>query len=181
MHFLNSFLHNIRRVQGSGGSAQIFHDDSDIGDRPVFVDPTNHDFHEAEDSPTIDAGLDDGAYGNKDVAGLPRSMGESVDIGAFEFPMAPDLSDVHVSHRAKHSVSVSATVDTDGLSATAQLVAGHNGSTISAKPTSLADRSGSKVMSLDVSQLKRHTRYRLTVSVTDDGGTAAQSIHAKTR
>jgi hypothetical protein len=121
----------------AAGSATVNRDDSDIDGAPVFVDAANGDFREAASSPTIDTGFDDGVEGNTDAAGLPRIMGNAVDIGAFELPVPATISDVQVARVRKHSIRVSAVVDTQGLASSLQLVASHKGSTISAKPQSL--------------------------------------------
>jgi hypothetical protein len=68
---------------------------------PLFVDAATGDYREAAGSPTIDAGVNDPANGETDLAGIQRTLPASVvcggpsppaltDIGAFEFvPAAP--------------------------------------------------------------------------------------------
>ncbi|HVC08061.1 MAG TPA: hypothetical protein VND98_10820 [Solirubrobacterales bacterium] len=68
---------------------------------PFFVDAAADDFREAGDSPTIDAGVNESANGETDLAGNPRALpghlacGQEpppaiTDIGAYEFvPVAP--------------------------------------------------------------------------------------------
>ena len=58
---------------------------------PMFVDAANGDFHQAEGSPTIDAGVSDPVNGSTDFEGDPRAARgptaacpERVDIGADE-------------------------------------------------------------------------------------------------
>ena len=68
---------------------------------PRFADAVSGDFHEASDSPTIDAGVNDAANETADLDGTTRSLPRIVgcegdnpaltDIGAFEFvPAVPD-------------------------------------------------------------------------------------------
>ena len=51
---------------------------------PAFLNAAIGDFREAPGSPTIDAGVNAAANGPLDLAGLPRVMGASTDIGASE-------------------------------------------------------------------------------------------------
>jgi hypothetical protein len=51
----------------------------------VFVDPSSGDYHEAEVSPTIDAGASDAALTVSDLDGDPRVMGSAPDMGAYEY------------------------------------------------------------------------------------------------
>ena len=55
-----------------------------IADEPKFVDPAKGNWCLAADSPCIDAGLDAGAVGDRDLAGNVRIQGAHVDIGAYE-------------------------------------------------------------------------------------------------
>ncbi len=52
---------------------------------PVFVDASSGDYHEAETSPTIDAGGSDPALTPTDLDGDPRVMGSAPDMGAYEY------------------------------------------------------------------------------------------------
>lgn len=58
---------------------------------PLFVDPSEGDFHQLAGSPTIDAGTTDALTGTTDIDGDARLIGAAPDIGADEFvPSAPD-------------------------------------------------------------------------------------------
>ncbi|MFA7466646.1 MAG: right-handed parallel beta-helix repeat-containing protein [Desulfotomaculaceae bacterium] len=50
---------------------------------PLFVDPDNHDFRLAKNSPAIDRGLGEGAPA-KDINGSIRPQGKGYDIGPYE-------------------------------------------------------------------------------------------------
>jgi len=64
--------------------------DGNIDADPLFVDDSrNGDFHLKPDSPCIDAGTADGALLKIDIEGKPRSMGNGVDIGAYEYGDIP--------------------------------------------------------------------------------------------
>ncbi len=61
-------------------------DPSNININPLFADAKNRDFRLKEGSPMIDAGSDEAPYlPATDFAGIPRTLGQSVDIGAYEF------------------------------------------------------------------------------------------------
>lgn len=65
---------------------------------PTFVNAAARDFHEADGSPTIDAGVADPSLGSLDLDGNPRTLGSAPDIGAFErsnppMPPAPTPKD----------------------------------------------------------------------------------------
>jgi hypothetical protein len=68
---------------------------------PRFVNAAAEDFHQAADSPTIDAGLTDAANGPLDLDGGPRVGGARTDIGAYEAqPGATSSSSTVVDTRA---------------------------------------------------------------------------------
>jgi hypothetical protein len=54
---------------------------SKVGD-PLYIDPSNLDFHVQPNSPVIDAGIDPGIQ--TDFDGKPRLTGSNFDIGPFE-------------------------------------------------------------------------------------------------
>jgi hypothetical protein len=51
---------------------------------PLFVNAAAGDFHERQDSPTVDAGTPDADLGGLDLDGNARTQGPAPDIGAFE-------------------------------------------------------------------------------------------------
>jgi len=59
--------------------------------KPLFVDAAKGDYRLAADSQAIDKGDNQAAYdagldkNSRDLAGNPRFVGESIDIGAYEF------------------------------------------------------------------------------------------------
>ena len=52
---------------------------------PLFAGAAAGDYREAPGSPTIDAGIVDAEVGALDLAGNPRTVGGTIDIGAYEF------------------------------------------------------------------------------------------------
>lgn len=52
---------------------------------PAFVNAAGEDFHEAQTSPTIDAGANDPALTATDLDGNPRVLGAAPDMGAYEY------------------------------------------------------------------------------------------------
>lgn len=89
---LNYFIENgMPTVVSNGGNLDANDDMSNelnqptdiIGENPEFFDPSNFDYHLTDDSPCVDAGVNDGAP-MTDIEGNPRDDG-MVDIGAYEF------------------------------------------------------------------------------------------------
>ncbi len=60
---------------------------------PLFVNAAGNDFHQAPNSPTINAGAPDAMLGTVDLDGDPRTLGGVPDIGADEF--VPPVSTVN--------------------------------------------------------------------------------------
>jgi hypothetical protein len=67
----------------SAGGGSIAQGQNNQSAAPVFTGACRNDFHEAKDSPTVDAGMDDPATGDRDIDGDPRKIG-ATDIGADE-------------------------------------------------------------------------------------------------
>jgi PKD repeat protein len=59
--------------------------DGNITNAPMFIDPENDDYRLADSSPCIDAGSIEVGFGLFDLAGNPREVGFSVDMGAHEW------------------------------------------------------------------------------------------------
>ena len=70
-------------LENTSGAATINDTDHPMHSDPKFVSATN--FEEAAGSPTIDAGTGDANSGLLDLAGLSRTFGGAIDIGAYEF------------------------------------------------------------------------------------------------
>jgi hypothetical protein len=56
-----------------------------ISNPPVFVNAAGGDFHQQTNSPTINAGVNSFATNATDLDGIPRIVGRTVDIGAYEY------------------------------------------------------------------------------------------------
>lgn len=144
--------------------------------KPTFVDATNGDFHEAASSATVDAGSAQHAGGSQDLDGLPRDMGAAPDVGAYERPVPATVTNAHTTGHGHHSITVAATVDTQGLPAIAVLVAKHHHSTITGHRTTIAANSPPHKVKLVVKHVHDPSHYTLDVVVTDAGGTTTQPV-----
>jgi hypothetical protein len=78
---LNLTYSDFRAADSSGYADQ----GGNILAAPVFVDASSGDYHEAETSPTVDAGASDSALTTTDLDGDPRVMGSAPDMGAYEY------------------------------------------------------------------------------------------------
>ena len=58
---------------------------------PLFVDTANGNFHLQPGSPCINSGNDGFVFGTTDLAGNPRIVSGTVDIGAYEFQQAGSM------------------------------------------------------------------------------------------
>ena len=79
---------NFRTRKGDEGST-VTSKGGNQTDQPLFVDAASGNFEEAAGSPTIDTGAIDNLIGATDLAGNPRVIGNTVDIGAYEFMPPP--------------------------------------------------------------------------------------------
>ena len=78
---------------GDGGSGVSITDPGSGANQtaaPVFIDA---EFHQAPESPTVNAGSADASTGVGDLDGDPRSLGAAMDIGADEFVPPPPPPD----------------------------------------------------------------------------------------
>jgi hypothetical protein len=80
---------NFRTASGTLNAAS---GDNQTAD-PQFASATGGDFHPAEGSPLIDAGVDDGDNGTTDLDGNARKQRGAIDIGAFELAPLPPPTD----------------------------------------------------------------------------------------
>jgi hypothetical protein len=61
---------------------------------PLFANAAAGDFQELAGSPTIDAGLTEGANGTLDFEGIPRELDGATDIGAYEHIPPPSCTPI---------------------------------------------------------------------------------------
>src|SRR5205814_220002 len=131
-------------------------DDHCISGAPTFVDAENLNFHQVKGSPTIDAGYNGGAdKSGGDLAGLPRVLHKTVDIGAYEFPPPPSASDVKIIKRTHHALKLTATVLTQKLPAVVRSVARHGKTSVKGTKKTFSGSVKAKVVSLVVKHLQR--------------------------
>jgi hypothetical protein len=64
-------------------------------DPPLFVDEAHGNYHEADESPTIDRGTLSAGSSDEDVDGEPRFQGFYIDIGADEYVPGPVPTDLN--------------------------------------------------------------------------------------
>ena len=76
---------------GPGASITAPGAGDNITEPPLFVNAAAGDFHQAQGSPTIDAGTLGSHIGLADLDGEPRQQGEGIDIGADE-SLIPDTT-----------------------------------------------------------------------------------------
>lgn len=79
---------------------------------PCFLAPGAGDYRLSADSPCIGAGSNEcwmTEPGCRDMAGLPRVVGETVDLGAFEYPYT--ASGIHASWLEQYGLPLDGSVD----------------------------------------------------------------------
>lgn len=106
----NRFRHNL--FYSNDGGDDLFWiraDSTELGSNlnlnPLFVDPSNGDYHLLANSPAIDAGVDfvTTFYSQEDLDGNLRLHAQRVDIGAYEFGAPPISHGVDLSIRVQGS------------------------------------------------------------------------------
>ena len=143
-----------------------------------FVDYTNNDFHLSATSPAIDAGVNTDLSAT-DLEGNPRSMGASVDAGAYEFtgavtppankvPVLASIGAKTLNELETIELAISAT-DGDGDVLTYSIVNAPSFSTF------VDNGDGTATLTL-APQLGDANTYNVTVSVTDGTDSAEEII-----
>lgn len=168
---------------GSGdGVAHIDLDESDVTTASAaFVNSSAGDYREAKTSPTIDKGSTSAAQGTTDLAGLPRVIGPSVDMGAYEFPPPPGVGTLRVVHRGNHSITLHLAVSSHGLPGATQVTAVHHGTPITDKAKAFDASAKARHLTLHATGLGRHKKYRIRVTVQTAGGSkTSKALTAKT-
>jgi hypothetical protein len=155
-----------------GAEATISESDHPTHGEPLFVSPT--DLQEALGSPTIDAGTPDAASGTLDVAGLPRTVGPSADIGAYEFQgTAPTAATGAPSAVGQSVASLAGAVNAGDLTTTWYFNYGPTsayGSKTAAQ--SLSGSLAAQAVSVTLAALKPGTGYHFQLVATNALGTA---------
>jgi hypothetical protein len=172
------------------------HNQDSTASPAALVNLGGGDVHQAPGSPTIDAGVDDGANGAFDYDGDPRTLGAHADIGADEFVPASaspgGSANAGVSNaftlgkvqrnRRRGTARLTVIVPGPGtLTLTGSGVVGQAASATSGTSTTSVTGAGSVVLQLRArgktrSRLNRTGRARigLTVIFAPLGGTPAQ-------
>jgi hypothetical protein len=85
---LDLYMSNWRTEQESSGGSVVGHESAQVAP-PKFVDAAGGNYHQADDSPTRDAGGADPALLATDIDGDTRTYGAAPDIGADEWVPPP--------------------------------------------------------------------------------------------
>jgi hypothetical protein len=165
---------NYRAATSNGGAAVVDH-----GGNQTAADPSlNADFHELPGSVTIDAGTTDSKNGSAVPDGLPRTLGAGPDIGAFEFPLAPQVTLAAATAITSTSAALNATVNPRGIPATYQFHYGTTSSYGSSAPgagAALAGGFSATPVSAGISGLAPGTTYHYQLTASNAGGAVSTS------
>jgi hypothetical protein len=162
------------------GAATITGHGSDIKTKPVFVNAAKGDFREKANSHTIDAGTD--TRFKKDLAGLPRLLGNAEDMGAYEFAAKPKVLKVKVVSTSKHGGVVVVTVAPEEFATDVKVVAVHRHDRIDSKQANLSDSSGADSVKFTLTGLARNTQYDVHAVASSRIGTTisgSENLHTK--
>jgi len=157
----------------------IDHHTSDIKATPKFVAASRGDYRERAGSPTVNAGAPSGGSG-VDLAGLPRTVGNSTDIGAYEFAPPPRLTRFGVATRTEHRATCTVRVKPDGFPTDVRLVATHRTKRVISRRTRVVGGRHAKPLLLELSGLRAHTKYHVHAVATSNAGTTVSRTHSFT-
>lgn len=158
----------------------ITHVPSDISANPLFVDATANNYREQIGSPTINRGKAVHGQPGTDLAGEPRVLGRSQDIGAYEFVPAPAIGRITVSHRSSDALRIRIPVNPEGLPTQVRAVATHGTATLHSHWISVGHGRASRRITLTVRGLTARTSYLLVVTARNKGGQAHAHRRAHT-
>jgi len=178
------FAHSAYRPASSElsgpGTVSVVNQGGNVSADPKFVNANVGDYREAAGSPTIDKGLRRIGHPT-DLAGNPRNLGKTTDIGAYEFLPKPRVGKIHVSHKTAHSLTVKVPVNPEGLATAVRLVARHGHTHKTSHRVLAGNGTENTSIALKVHGLKPGTKYDLVVKASNDGGTTSHNKSATTK
>lgn len=140
---------------------------------PLFVNPTAGDYHVQANSPTIDTGAADPA-GDTDLDGRPRTLGPAPDMGAFELPEAPSVSEGPPTSVSATGASFAATVNPQGLTSTVAFVyTPSGGAPVTSASVALGAGRSPVGAHVAVIGLAPHTAYSVRAVATNGAGSTS--------
>jgi hypothetical protein len=157
----------------------VDHHASDIKATPRFVAASRGNYHERAGSPTVNAGTRSGGSG-VDLAGLPRTVGSSTDIGAYEFARPPRLTRFRIAGRTEHRVTCAVRVRPDGFTTDVRLLATHRTKRAISRRVRVVGARHAKTLLLELTGLRSHTKYRVHAVATSNAGIIASRPHSFT-
>ncbi|RLD90704.1 MAG: hypothetical protein DRJ09_03430 [Bacteroidetes bacterium] len=103
--------HGIDGVVNYGPYNLFYYDSTNISDYPEFVENEDYYYNLNDNSPCINAGTlnfpDSALLPETDLAGNPRVVGSTIDIGAYEWnPMVGFSNNQPVVHKQKHRIKI---------------------------------------------------------------------------
>ncbi len=103
--------HGIDGVANYGSYNLFYYDSTNISDYPEFVENEEYYYNLNDNSPCIDAGTlnfsDSALLPETDLAGNPRVVGNTIDMGAYEWnPMVGIGKNHPVANKPKHKIKI---------------------------------------------------------------------------
>lgn len=140
----------------------------------LFVNAGAGDFEEAQGSPTIDAGVTEAADGETDLAGRPRVIGSSTDIGAYEAMDAPSIATPAVTGITSTSATVQVSVNPGYAATSVQAFLGTGAAAQSLLATqAVGALTSAQLLSFPLGSLSPGTTYHVHLTATNSAGSAA--------
>jgi hypothetical protein len=140
---------------------------------PLFAAPVDGDYHEADGSATIGAGLDDPMSGTVDVDGDPRKIG-TTDIGADEFVPAPAALTGPASAVAERSATLGGNVTPKGAPTSYRFEWGTTSAYGASSPeTGAGSGTAAAAAAATIEGLSPGTTYHYRIVASNSGGVTA--------
>jgi hypothetical protein len=168
--------HDDYKTTMTSGGGKITAGAGNIHKPAVFVNGKAHNYQERPSSPTIDKGSETGVgAGEVDLLGSPRTLGPTVDIGAYEHLEKAKVGTPAPSKRTAHTIHLAAGVDPEGLPTTVTFIAIVSGHVVAHQTLSAGHGITVRVFSVTLHGVPSTKPYKVQAVATNAAGKAKSS------